>query len=384
MSGRGHDKLLFTAALILVGLGVVMVYSASAIRAQERFGDPTFFLKKQVLWALIGVTGMVWLMGRDYRGLRPYVVPLLVLAFGMLVLVLVPGIGVKVNGARRWLRLLGFSFQPAELAKLALVAYLARLLAGKEDRIREFGVGVAPPLIVSGVFFLLIALQPNYGTAVVILLSGVAMVFAAGARLTHLLAVGSATVPVLALLFWSVPHVRGRILALLHPAQASPRILYQALQSQVALGQGGSLGRGLGDGMQKLYYLPEPHTDFIFAIVGEELGFAGAALVVAFFALLLWRGMRIALAAPDRFGALLALGITFVIVGQAAINFGVVVGLLPTTGLPLPLVSFGGSSLVVTLLGLGILLSISQAAGMGSRLALPPRPLPLPVGGWAS
>ncbi|MBI4413640.1 MAG: FtsW/RodA/SpoVE family cell cycle protein, partial [candidate division NC10 bacterium] len=174
MSGRGHDKLLFTATLILVGLGVVMVYSASAIRAQERFGDPAFFLKKQVLWALIGVTGMVWLMGRDYRGLRPVVLPLLLLSLGMLVLVLVPGFGVKVNGARRWLRVLGFSFQPAELAKLALVGYLARLLAGKEGRVREFGAGVVPPLLVSGVFFLLIALQPNYGTAVVILLSGVA------------------------------------------------------------------------------------------------------------------------------------------------------------------------------------------------------------------
>ncbi|MBI4390710.1 MAG: putative lipid II flippase FtsW [candidate division NC10 bacterium] len=382
MSGRGHDRLLFTAVLILVGLGVVMVYSASAIRAQERFGDPAFFLKKQILWALIGVTGMVWLMGRDYRGLRPFILPLLFLAFGMLVLVLVPGIGVKVNGARRWLRLLGFSFQPAELAKLALVGYLARLLADKEERVREFGTGILPPLTVCAVFFLLVALQPNYGTAVVILLTGLTMLFAAGARVTHLAALGVGVLPPLALVFWSVPHVRGRILALLDPAQASPKVLYQALQSQVALGQGGSLGRGLGEGMQKLYYLPEPHTDFIFAIVGEELGFAGAALVVAFFALLLWRGTRIALGAPDRFGALLALGITFVIVGQAAINFGVVVGLLPTTGLPLPLVSFGGSSLVVTLFGLGVLLSISQAAGMGSRVALPPRPLP--AGGWGS
>ena len=382
MSGRGHDKLLFTATLILVGLGVVMVYSASAIRAQERFGDPAFFLKKQVLWALVGVTGMVWLMGRDYRRLRPYVLPLLLLAVGMLILVLVPGVGVKVNGARRWLRVLGLSFQPAELAKLALVAYLARLLAGKEERVREFTVGVLPPLVVTGVFFLLIALQPNYGTAVVVLLTALTMVFAAGARLTHLLAVGAAALPPLGLLLWSVPHVRGRLLAHLHPGAASPKALYQIGQSQVALGQGGGLGRGLGDGMQKLYYLPEPHTDFIFAIVGEELGFAGAALVVAFFAMILWRGIRIALAAPDRFGALLALGLISVIVGQAAINFGVVVGLLPTTGLPLPLVSFGGSSLVVTLLALGILLSVSQAAGMGSRLALPPRPIR--AGGWAS
>jgi cell division protein FtsW len=382
VSGRGHDRLLFTAVLILVGLGVVMVYSASAIRAQERFGDPAFFLKKQILWALIGVTGMVWLMGRDYRSLRPFILPLLFLAFGMLTLVLVPGIGVKVNGARRWLRLLGFSFQPAEMAKLVLVGYLARLLAGKEARLREFGAGILPPLTVCAAFFLLIALQPNYGTAVVVLLTSLAMLFAAGARVTHLAALAVGVVPPLALVFWSVPHVRGRILALLDPAQASPKVLYQALQSQVALGQGGGLGRGLGEGMQKLYYLPEPHTDFIFAIVGEELGFAGAALVVAFFALLLWRGIRIALGAPDRFGALLGLGITFVIVGQAAINFGVVVGLLPTTGLPLPLVSFGGSSLVVTLLGLGVLLSISQAAGMGSRVALPPRPLP--AGGWGS
>ena len=383
MNGRNHDRLLFTATLILVVLGIVMVYSASAIRAQERFGDPAYFLKKQVLWALIGLTAMVWMMGRDYRRLGPYVLPLLLLALGMLILVLVPGIGVKVNGARRWVRFLGLSFQPAELAKLALVAYLARLLAGKEERVREFSAGVLPPLIVTGVFFLLIALQPNYGTAVVVLLAALTMVFAAGARLTHLLAVGAAALPPLGLLLWSVPHVRGRLLAHLQPGgAASPKALYQVFQSQVALGQGGGLGRGLGEGMQKLYYLPEPHTDFIFAIVGEELGFAGAALVVAFFALLLWRGIRIALAAPDRFGALLALGLISVIVGQAAINFGVVVGLLPITGLPLPLVSFGGSSLVVTLLALGILLSVSQAAGMGSRLALPPRPIR--AGGWAS
>jgi cell division protein FtsW len=382
VNGRHHDRLLFTATLILVVLGIVMVYSASAIRAQERFGDPAYFLKKQVLWALIGLTAMVWMMGRDYRRLKPYILPLLLLALGMLILVLIPGIGVKVNGARRWIQFLGLSFQPAELAKLALVAYLARLLAGKEERVREFSVGILPPLVVTGVFFLLIALQPNYGTAVVILLTALTMVFAAGARLTHLLAVGAAALPPLGLVLWSVPHVRGRLLAHLHPGAASPKALYQIGQSQVALGQGGGLGRGLGDGMQKLYYLPEPHTDFIFAIVGEELGFAGAALVVAFFALLLWRGIRIALAVPDRFGALLALGLISVIVGQAAINFGVVVGLLPTTGLPLPLVSFGGSSLVVTLLALGILLSVSQASGMGSRLALPPRPIR--AGGWAS
>lgn len=360
MMGRDYDKLLFTVTLILVGLGIVMVYSASAIRAQERFGDPSYFLKRQVLWAVVGLIALIWALGLDYRHLSRWAPLLYGLSLLLLIVVLIPGIGTKINGARRWLRLGGVSFQPGELAKLGLILYLSRLLAKKGERLREFFDGLLPPLILALLMAVSIALQPNYGTALMIFGVSIALLFTAGARVSHLLGVGLGLLPPLGLLMMEAPHVRGRVLAMVDPLQVSPRYLYQVTQSQVALGQGGSLGRGLGDGMQKLFYLPEPHTDFIFAIVGEELGFAGAGVVLGCFLLFLWRGVRIALRAPEIFGRHLALGITFLIVAQAAVNVGVVVGLLPTTGLPLPFLSFGGSSLVVSLFGVGVLLSISR------------------------
>ena len=357
---RDYDKVLFTVTLILVGLGIVMIYSASAIRAQERFGDPYHFLKRQMLWAVVGLIALIWVLGLDYRRLSRWAPFLYGTSLLLLIFVLIPGFGVKINGARRWLRLGGVSFQPAELAKLGLFLYLSRLLAKKGERIREFFDGLLPPLILSMLMVVLITLQPNYGTALMIFCASTAFLFAAGARMSHLFFIGLGLLPPLGLLLMRASHVRGRVLAMLDPAQVSPRYLYQVTQSQVALGQGGSLGRGLGDGMQKLFYLPEPHTDFIFAIVGEELGFAGAVVVLGLFLLFLWRGVRIALRAPDAFGRHLALGITLLIVAQAAVNLGVVVGLLPTTGLPLPFLSYGGSSLVVNLFGVGILLSISR------------------------
>ncbi len=235
-------------------------------------------------------------------------------------------------------------------------------MAKKGDRVQEFRDGLLPPFILAAVVVGLIALQPNYGTALVIFATAAAVLFVAGTRISHLALVGLGLVPLIGLLMTQAPHVRGRVLAMVDPSQAAPRFLYQVTQAQLALGRGGSLGTGLGDGMQKLYYLPEPHTDFIFAIVGEELGFAGAIGVLSVFALFLWRGVRIALKAPDPFSCYLAVGITCLIVTQAAVNVGMVVGLLPTTGLPLPLVSFGGTSLVMTLFGVGILLSISRYA----------------------
>jgi cell division protein FtsW len=358
--GRNYDKVLFTVTLILVGLGIVMIYSASAIRAQERFGDPYFFLKRQVLWTVVGLIALIWALGIDYRRLSRWAPLLYAVSLLLLILVLIPGLGTKINGARRWLRLGGISFQPGELAKLGLILYLSRLLAKKGERLREFFDGLLPPLILSMLMVVLIALQPNYGTALMIFCASTALLFAAGARVSHLFFIGVGLLPPLGLLLMQAPHVRGRVLAILDPLQASPRYLYQVTQSRVALGQGGSLGRGLGDGMQKLFYLPEPHTDFIFAIVGEELGFAGAVVVLGLFLFFLWRGVRIALRAPDAFGRHLALGITLLIVAQAAANVGVVVGLLPTTGLPLPFLSFGGSALVVNLFGVGVLLSISR------------------------
>ncbi len=358
----GYDRVLALTALLFVGFGVIMVYSASAIRAQERFGDPHLFLKRQAVWAVLGLGAMLWAMHLDYRRLQRWTPLAVVAALVLLGAVLIPPVGVRVNGARRWIRLLGVSFQPAEFAKLALLLFLASYYARRADKLGSFLDGFVPPLLVTALFAGLVILQPNFGTAVILLLVAGILGFIGGARIGHMgMALGFG-LPVLAALMLTTPHVKARILALVDPARASSRAVYQVTQSFYALGPGGLLGRGLGDSMQKLFYLPEPHTDFIFAIVGEELGFLGAAAVVLGYALFLWRGTRVALRAPDAFGAHLAMGITAAIVGQAAINMGVVLGLLPTTGVPLPFLSFGGSSLVFTLAGVGIVLSVSQAA----------------------
>jgi cell division protein FtsW len=364
-----YDKLLCSVSLLLVGLGIVMVYSAGAIKAQEKYDDPFFFLKKQLLWALIGFAVMVWAMNRDYRTFQKYVLPLFLLSLFLLVLVLVPSIGVKANNARRWLRLFGISFQPSELAKLSIVLLMARLLAGSADRGEQFLKRFLVPLILSGFLCGLIILQPHFGMAAILLCAVLALCFVAGVRLSHLsvmvLVVGALAV----LLVLAYPYARTRVMTRLDPHHASSKAVHQTNQSIYALGPGGLLGRGLGDSFGKLGYLPESHTEFIFAVVGEETGFVGSLLVVSLFGILLWRGTRIALRAPDLFGAYMAMGITFIIVVQAAINLGVVVGLLPITGLPLPLVSFGGTSLVITLLCIGILLSISRYQTARGRLA---------------
>ena len=359
----GYDRVLALAALLFVGLGVIMVYSASAIRAQERFGDPHLFLKRQALWAVLGLGAMLWAMHLDYRRLQRWTPLVVIVSLVLLGAVLIPSIGVKVNGARRWIRLLGFSFQPAEFAKLALILFLASYYARRADKLASFLDGFMPPLLVTALFAGLVILQPNFGTAMILLLVAGILGFVGGARIGHLAMALGCGVPVLAALMLTTPYVKARLLALVDPARASSRAVYQVTQSFYALGPGGLLGRGLGDSMQKLFYLPEPHTDFIFAIVGEELGFLGAAAVVLGYALFLWRGTWVVLRAPDAFGAHLAMGITGAIVGQAAVNMGVVLGLLPTTGVPLPFLSFGGSSMVFTLVGVGILLSVSQAAG---------------------
>lgn len=356
-----YDRLLCSVSLLLVGIGVVMVYSSSAIKAQEKFGDPFLFLKKQLLWTVVGVAVMVWAMHRDYRTFQRYAPLLFLASLLLLLLVLVPSVGVKVNGARRWLRLFGISFQPSELAKLSLILLLASFFARKADRVESFTLGFVPPAILSAIFVGLVVLEPNLGTGAVIMLAAMSLCFVAGVRLTHLgtglFAAGSLAY----LIVQAHPYAKARLLTMMDPVHAPSRAAYQIHQSFYALGPGGILGRGLGDSIQKLFYLPESHTEFIFAIVGEEMGFVGALLVVFLFGILLWRGTRIALRASDLFGTYAAMGITFTIVSQATINLAVVVGLLPTTGVPLPFLSFGGSSLVTTFLGIGILLSISRS-----------------------
>jgi cell division protein FtsW len=354
------DYWLFLVALGLLGLGVVMVYSASAIVATDRFGDPHFFLKKQFFWAALGLAVMWGAMAVDYRRWRPLVGPLLALAFVLLVMVLVPPFGQSINGTRRWLRWGPVSVQPTELAKLALVLYLADFLARRQGAITSFWRGVLPPLLMTGAVAGLVLLQPDLGSALALVAVVLCMIFVAGARLAHLALIGAAAVPVVAVAVLTASYRLRRVLTFLDP-WADPRGAgFQIIQSYLALGGGGLLGRGLGESKQKLFYLPESHTDFIFAIIGEELGFVGAVATVVLFALLLWRGMRVALRVSDPFGALVAVGVTALLATQAAVNLGVVVGLFPTKGLPLPFVSSGGSSLLVAMTGVGLLLNVSQ------------------------
>ena len=361
------DYWLFLLVLALLGLGVVMVYSASAIIATDRFGDAHFFLKKQLFWAVLGLAVMWGVMAVDYRRWRPLVSPLLALAFVLLVLVLIPPFGQSINGTRRWLRWGPISVQPTELAKLVLVVYLADFLARRQAALGNLWRGVAPPLVVTGAVAALVLVQPDLGSAVAIVGVVLCMLFVAGARLAHLGLIGALAVPVAIAAVWVAPYRLRRVLTFMDP-WADPRGAgFQIIQSYLALGGGGLLGRGLGESKQKLFYLPEPHTDFIFAILGEELGFAGAVLTVGLFGLLLWRGIRVGLRVADPFGALLAFGVTAYLATQAAVNLGVVVGLLPTKGLPLPFVSSGGSSLLVAMAGVGLLLNVSQRAEVTPR-----------------
>ena len=356
------DSWLLAVTLILLSTGVVMVYSASAIVAADRFRDPYFFLKKQIFWAALGC-GALWLALRtDYRRLEKIVPVLLAVTAVLLVLVLVPGLGVSVNGSRRWLRLGPLSFQPAELAKLALVVYLAAFLARKRDQLGDFRRGVFPPLIVGGGFAGLVLLQPDLGNSLTLLVLTLGLLFLAGASTKWLLAVVVPVVPLGILAVLMAPYRMRRVFAFLDPWQDPRGSGFQIIQSWLALGSGGLVGRGMGESKQKLFYLPEAHTDFIFAIIGEELGFVGAAVIVALFAALVWRGLRIGLRAADPFGAYLALGITVLVATQTLVNLGVVTGMLPTKGLPLPFLSFGGSALLVTMVATGVLLNISQDA----------------------
>ena len=354
------DVWLFVVALVLVSTGVVMIYSASAIVAADRFRDPYYFLKKQVFWAALGC-GALWLALRtDYRRLEKFVLPLLVFAALLLVLVLIPGVGASVNGSRRWLRLGPLSFQPAELAKLALVVYLAAFLARKRDELHNFWHGIVPPLAVGGVLAGLVLLQPDLGNCLTLLVLTLGLLFLAGAPTRWLVMLAVPALPLAALAVWLAPYRMRRVFAFLDPWQDPRGSGFQIIQSWLAFGSGGLFGRGIGESRQKLFYLPEAHTDFIFAIIGEELGFVGAAALVTLFAALVWRGLHIGLRAADPFGAYLALGITVLVATQTLVNLGVVTGLLPTKGLPLPFLSFGGSALLMTMIATGVLLNISQ------------------------
>jgi cell division protein FtsW len=354
------DMWLFGVAVALLSLGIVMVYSASAIVAADRFHDPYFFLKRQLVWACLGGVALWGAMRIDYRRLEALVVPVLLAALVLLVLVLIPPFGQAINGTRRWLRLGPVSLQPAELAKLALVVYLAAFLSRRAEMLGDFWRGFVPPLAVAGCVAGLVVIQPDLGNCVAIMSVTFAMLFLGGSRVRHLLIVAMAALPLVTVAVWMAPYRVRRVFAFVDPWSDPRGSGFQIIQSWLALGGGGPLGRGIGASQQKLFYLPEAHTDFIFAIIGEELGFVGAVAIVLLLAVLVWRGVRVGLRAPDLFGAYLALGITVLLAIQTLINLGAVTGLLPTKGLPLPFISFGGSALLMTMVSTGVLLNISQ------------------------
>jgi len=354
------DVFLLFPVLILTGIGVVMVYSASSHVAAAKFGDSAYFLKKQVLFALIGIGLMVFFRYLNYRLWRVLAYVVLATAFILLGTVYVNGIGVSANGATRWLRSFGFSFQPSVLAEYALIIYLAYSLNKKQKNLDDFSVGFLPHVFVFGVLAVLILLQPDFGSVVVFGLVTWVMLFVAGTRLVHLFTSLIFLLPTAIYYMMKAEYRLSRLASFLDPWRFQYDGGYQIVHSFMAFGTGGVWGTGIGQGYQKLFYLPEPHTDFIFSVIGEELGLWGICLILVLYMVLLWRGIIIAQSMTDRFGALPALGLTAAISFQVFVNTGVAVGILPTKGTTLPFLSYGGTSLVLNLAAIGILMNIGH------------------------
>ena len=354
-----YDKVLFSATLLLVFASVIMVYSASAILALERFQQPYLFLTKQVMWVVLGLAILAIAMRVDYRVYRNDTFIWALLGFVGLALVVVL-FSAPINGTRRWFGVGGLGIQPSELAKIACILFTALILERRMHRIDDVSYSLLPVGIVTGALVGLILVQPDFGTAVALILIVTVMVFAAGLHYRYFFGTLLAAIPIGFLILVSEPYRWRRLMAFVYPWKDPLGDGFQLIQSLISVGTGGVFGRGLMEGVQKLFYLPEPHTDFIFAVIAEELGLIGTTATLACFCLIAWRGTRIALRAQDSFGSFVALGMTVMIVGQAFVNMSVVLGLLPTKGIPLPLVSFGGSSLLISLLGMGVLLNISQ------------------------
>ncbi len=351
---------LFSITVILVSIGTVMSYSSSSIYALERYKDSFFFLKRHVAFLLFGILLAFWGMIFDYRKLSGISKPFLAVSLFLLGLVLIPGIGREVSGAQRWFRFKFISFQPSELANLALIIYTADFISRKGKYIKTFLKGFLPPMIVLGVTALLILMQPDLGTTVSISAVIVIMLFVSGVRISYLISLFLASLPTLYILIFSVPYRRARIMAFLNPWLDPKGSGFQIIQSQIALGSGGIFGIGLGHSKQKLFYLPAAHTDYIFSIIGEEIGLLGTIGVIILFMLFIQQGLKIIKNAPDKFGYFLSLGLVLMFCLNAIINMGVSCGLLPTKGLPLPFISYGGSSLMFDMVSVGILLNIAR------------------------
>lgn len=352
------DFHLFLPVLLLVGIGVVMVYSASSALALKKFGGDTYFLKKQAVFALLGILLMLAAYRLPIRTLRHLTYPLVALTFVLLFAVHIPAFGTSAGGATRWLHVLGFSFQPAELARFVMVLYLAYSLSRKEDQLDDFYIGFLPHVMVLSLFSFLILLQPDFGSVVILGAVTWIMMFLGGVPLKHLGLSLLLLFPVTYIFLVVESYRIERIVSFFDPWQYAADGGYQIIHSLMAFGSGGVWGKGLGQGYQKLFYLPEPHTDFIFSVIGEELGLLGVLIILVLYGIIIYRGIRIALNTPEMFASLLAAGITLSLALQVCVNTGVALALLPTKGLTLPFLSYGGTSLLLNMMAIGILMKI--------------------------
>jgi cell division protein FtsW len=354
------DFLLLVLVTALVGVGVVMIYSASAIVALRDYKTPYYYLQRQLLWAAIGAFALWVGLRIDYRHYRHFAVIIASTAVALLVAVLAPPFGGLRAGVRRWIEVGPLTLQPSELAKPALIIFLAHVLVKKKDQVQKSVLALAPELIFLALCLLLIMFEPDLGTAVTLGATMAALLFVGGIKKRDLLLAGLFAFPAVIYSIAQHPYQRARVMSFIDPWKDPFGDGFQIIQSFLALGRGGVLGLGPAASRQKLFFLPAPHTDFVLAVIGEELGFAGLAAVMLLLGMILWRGVRIALRAPDLFGTYLAFGLTFSLFLQAVLNAGVVAGLLPTKGMTMPFLSYGGTSLIISLAGIGVLLNISQ------------------------
>ena len=357
-----YDAKLLFPTLLLVGIGVVMVYSASSALAMKKFGNEYYFLQKQAIFALLGMLSLVFYRHFPYRFFRITTYPLLTMTLAALIVVQFTDLGIAAGGSTRWLRYKEISFQPSELARLALVIYLAYSMDKKREKLKDLYIGFLPHVLVLGSLAAFILLQPDFGSVVILGAITWIMMFVGGARLTHLLISLLVLLPGLYVFMITAEYRIKRLMSFLNPWEFSSDEGYQIIHSMMAFGTGGIWGAGIGKGYQKLFYLPEPHTDFIFSVIGEELGLLGVLAILGLYVVVVWRGICIARNAGDVFGSFLAFGLTLAIGLQVCVNMGVVLGLLPTKGLALPFLSYGGTSLLINMASIGILMNIGAVS----------------------
>ena len=362
-SGR-PDITLFIVTIVLVVIGTVMIYSSSSIIAMEKYGDGYHYIKKQIVFVLLGLGIMIGVSKVPYRFLRKVAYPGVFMAIALLSLLMVPGVGTTVGGATRWIRVGGISFQVSELVKILLVVFLAHYLTKKIAHIKEFSRVFLVPLAFLVVILGLVLCQPDFGTAAIMVMVSMLMFYLAGSRLVFLAGLTAAAIPVGVILIMQESYRMRRLMSFLNPWDDPTRTGFQIIQSFISFGSGGTFGVGLGNSMQKLFYLPEPHTDFILAVIAEESGFFGVTVIILLFSILVFRGFVIAFRCPDLFGMLLAAGLTTVIAMEAFINMAAVMGLVPTKGLVLPFLSYGGTSLMMCMMIVGVLLNVSSRQGI--------------------